>query len=338
MDFFDINLPVAGIEINVLVFLLIGFSSGVMGGFFGMGGGWMITPTLYIFGFRMAHAVATGISYIPGMFLFASLRHRRMGNVDGKLAGFLIASTVVGLECGTRVMAMLDEANRAGPVISVVYVVFLTALGAFITYDFFKHRRARKAGAAAHVPGITRFFRKVKLPPVIHFKTAGIDCSFWVIFLTGAAVGFLAGIMGVGGGIFCMPALIYVIGCPTVVAVGTVVLSTMVSATYGLLKYAAMGKVEIFATVFMLAGATVGAQLGASAVRYVRGYSIRILLAVGIFSAVASLVLKQSGLEAVSGVFILAAVAAVTFIVLVFFVRGMRRETGRSTPGGRAAP
>ncbi len=123
-----------------------------------------------------------------------------------------------------------------------------------------------------------------------------------------------------------MPALIYLIGCPTLVAVGTDLFEVMITGAYGAFTYGIKGRVDLMAAIWMLLGAAVGAQLGTIAVKYVRGYSIRVLLACTIFVAGASVLMKQLGLQTISSILILFAGVAISSVIVFFFIRGVLRE------------
>src|SRR4030042_804582 len=162
MDFFHIYLPIAGLEFNVLLLLLIGFTVGVCGGFFGIGGAWIVTPALNIFGFPMPYAIGTDLAHMGGKSIVSTIRHGKFGNVDIKLG----VSMIVAREPLAR-------------------------------------RRQR-----------------LRIPPMLHFPASGITCSIWLPILVGFTTGVVASVLGVGGGFIRMPALIYLIGCPTLGAVG----------------------------------------------------------------------------------------------------------------------
>ena len=227
MDFFNIYLPVAGLHFNVLVLLVIGFTVGVCGGFFGIGGAWIVTPALNIFGFPMPYAIGTDLAHIGGKSIVSTIRHGRFGNVDYKLGVSMIFGTTVGMEIGARIVMWLERLGLAGPVIRKIYIVFLALIGTFVLYDYIKHTRAqRRSGATSTGKSgggvdLASTLHRIKIPPMVHFKTAGITCSLWLPLLVGMLTGAVAAVLGVGGGFIRMPALVYLIGCPTAVAVGT---------------------------------------------------------------------------------------------------------------------
>jgi uncharacterized membrane protein YfcA len=319
---FDVYLPVAGLHFNVLVLLAIGFSVGVLGGFFGVGGAWVVTPALNIFGFPMAYAIGTDLAHIFGKSIVATKKHGRMGNVDVKMGLISIVGSVVGVEAGAQVIMLLGKHRLDEDVVRVAYMVLLFGLAAFMFYDYFtKDRRQKKAaaGGVGHggpVAPTKSWLRD--LPPMVNF------------FLTGLLSGFL----GVGGGFIRMPALIYLIGCPTAIAIGTDLFSVVFTGAYGCFTYALKGRVEIIAALWMLVGASVGAQLGVTAVKYVHGYGIRLLFAIMIVLAGGSVALKQAGLVTAAAYVVLVAALAICAAIIIRLGRGFLKERH----GERLAP
>ena len=137
MDIFNIYLPVAGIEFNVLLLILIGFCVGILGGFFGVGGGWIVTPALNIFGFHMAFAIGTDLSNIFGQSIGAVKKHQKMGNIDWKLGLISIITSVIGLEIGSEVIIALEKAGDVGMIVRWCYMFLLFSLGLYMLYDYF---------------------------------------------------------------------------------------------------------------------------------------------------------------------------------------------------------
>jgi hypothetical protein len=170
---------------------------------------------------------------------------------------------------------------------------------------------------------------------MVTFKTAGIRCSAWLPITVSLFVGCLAGFLGIGGGLICMPALIYLIGCPTHIAVGTDLFNVAVSGLYGAATYSYKGRTELVAALIMLVGAAVGAQIGTVATKYVKGYGIRVFFGLAVVGCGISVILKLLSGAYVSikpftdqfaTVLILSVVSAMSLYILIAFVRGVRRE------------
>ena len=306
MGIFEIHLPVAGIEFNILLLLIIGFCVGVLGGFFGVGGGWIVTPALNIFGFHMAFAIGTDLANIFGQSIGAVKKHQKMGNIDWKLGLISIFTSVIGLEIGSEVIIALEKEGDVGMIVRWCYMILLFSLGTYMLYDYFVgHRKqlkqieseTNKTGnvtANRERSKISERLHKINLPPMISFPASGIEgVSLWIIFLIFLFTGFLSGFLGVGGGFIIMPALVYLIGLPTAIAVGTSLITVLFSGAYGCFTYAVKGRVELLAAFFMLIGASVGAQIGSTAVKYVKGYGIRLLFAIMIIFAGLSVATEQ---------------------------------------------
>lgn len=346
MNLFKIYLPVAGIEFSAALLIVIGFCVGVIGGFFGVGGGWVITPALNIFGFPMPLAIGTGLSDIFGQSLGAVRKHHKMGNVDWKLGWMAIVISLFGFEAGSRVVMALDEAGDAGTFIRWCYVVFLAGLGAFMFYDYFVLRkrdmkraeedRERPADSSrnSRSGGMAERLHSVGLPPLISFPRSNIErVSLWVIVAIFLSTGFLSGILGIGGGFIILPALVYLIGLPTVIAVGTCLMTVLATAAFGCFTYALDGKVEILAALLMLAGASIGAQIGATAVRFIKGYGIRLLFALMIVFTSISVVSEQlykmsmkQLFQDSSGIILVGTAVAMTCIIIAKLVTEFRKE------------
>lgn len=318
MDVFNVFLPVAGVEFNWLILLLIGFSVGVMGGFFGMGGGWIVTPALNIFGFPMSVAIGTDMLNIFGQSIVGFRKHAKLGNVQLKLGMLVGGGMVVGVEIGKRIVLFLEAMNLAGSVIRFTYIGLLGGLAVYILRDYFAARkRGEHTGDGSAGGGAGE-------------ATAKKRSRHMIALVIGLGVGMLAGFLGVGGGFALVPAFIYLLGLPTNMAVGTSVLCCVISGAYGGFTYAVQGRMELIAVVFMLTGASFGAQFGASAVKYAGGYGIRFLYGVMLLVAAGSVLLKQLDemiadvdLSVAAQVVVLSAAGFMCIVILSKLVRGI---------------
>jgi uncharacterized protein len=352
MNIFNIYLPVAGIHFNVMLLVVIGFCVGVIGGFFGVGGGWIITPALNIFGFHMAFAIGTGLSDIFGQSLAAIGKHQRMGTVDWKLGSYAVITSLLGFEAGSRIVIAMQKAGDAGAIIRWCYVIFLSGLGSFMFYDYFVLSRKRLnqtvkgnaakdsgEGSGPRPAGLVHKLHNIDLPPIISFPISNVErVSMWVVILVFLCTGFLSGILGIGGGFIILPALVYLIGVPTVIAVGTCLMTVLATAAFGCFTYAMDGKVELMAAMFMLIGASIGAQIGATAVRFIKGYGIRLLFAIMIiiisFSVLSEQFYKMTMMhffQNSSGVILVGTAVAMTVIIIAKFITGLEKEAAGKT-------
>jgi len=294
----EMYLPIAGVEIMAWKLILLGFTVGVIGGFFGIGGAFMVTPALNVFGFPMAFAIGTDMAHIAGKSIVATAKHRKFGNVDMTLGILMIIGTAIGIELGANFIMWLEKVGKVDVVVRYTYMVLLFGLSSYMLYEYFKLTRGvpKEKGhtvSDAGTSGLALKVHSIKIPPMVYLKVSGFSISVWVILFVGALTGFVAGFLGVGGGFLRMPALMYVIGCPTRVAVGTDLFEVMISGAYGAFSYAIKGRVELIAAVVMLVGASIGAQFGTLATQYVKGLKIRLYFAVTMTLAGVSVILKH---------------------------------------------
>ncbi|MCM0755357.1 sulfite exporter TauE/SafE family protein [Desulfovibrio aminophilus] len=330
MEWLYMHMPIAGVNIFWPGLVLIGFAVGVIGGFFGMAGAWMVTPGLNILGFPMAFAIGTDMAHIAGKSMISTVRHSKFGNVDYKLGIVMLAGTMIGIECGAQIVMHLERLGNLGSVVRWVYVLLLLLIAWMVFYDYAKAVNKKKKGITGEhgTEGITWYktMHKINIPPMMHFKAAGITCSFWLPTMVSLITGILAGFLGIGGGLFRMPALIYLIGCPTHISVGTDLFEVMISGLYGAFTYALKGRIEMVAVFVMLTGAAVGAQIGTIATKYAKGYGIRIVFGCAVLCCMISIILKQFKFNAASAVIILGAISVICIVIIKVMVSGAANE------------
>ena len=316
----NLYLPLAGVEISVLLLLALGFAAGMLGGFFGVGGAWLITPTLNIFGLPMASAIGTDLAQMFGRSAATTARQGRLGQVDLKLGLYSIIGSVIGVEAGAQTVMWLTRRGLADQTVGFFYVVLLGGLGGYILYDFFtqEKRLARQAAPGAGAEEAVVPARRVwNIPPLVHFPVSGITISLWTVMGVFFITGWLSGFLGVGGSFIRMPALIYLIGCSTAVAVGTDLFSLLLIGAYGCFTYGLKGKVEVLAAFFILLGVVTGAKVGAGAVRYFGGPGVRRLFAVTLLLAGVAVILKQFHLQAAAAWLMMVAALGTSVAILV---------------------
>ncbi len=349
MKIFSIFLPVVGIHFNVLLLILIGFCVGVIAGFFGEGGGWFVTPALNIFGFPMAYAIGTCLSNIFGQSIGATKKHHKMGNIDWKLGLISVIISIFGFEAGSQVVLSLEKSGDAGLIIRWCYVLFLSGLGGFMFYDYFvlQKRQLKSENETFNIsvdklpPSRTKIAKKlyeIKIPPMISFPISKIESvSIWIIIAIFLFTGFFSGLLGIGGGFIIMPTLVYVIGLPTIIAVGTTLITVLFSSAFGCFIYAINGRVEIIAALILLIGASIGAQIGATAVKYIKGYGIRLLFAIMIVFAGLSVITEQfyklSGklfFQTISEIVLIGTALIMTSIIVGKLILESRKERKRN--------
>lgn len=320
--------PNAGVVVDPALLVLLGLIVGTLGGFFGVGGGFLITGGLLVFGVPPIFAVGTGLCLVMGSSIINMLKHKGLGNVDFKLGLLMVCGTVPGEILAERLNVALEAAGIIGPVIRFVYVIFLGALGSFIVYDYVKVRRRAAAKAdAVSTENLARKVQALRIPPhAVWLPGRGVtptrvalplsriqSISVFVPFSIGFGVGFMAGLLGAGGGFILMPLLVYVVGVPTVMAIGTDLFQIIITGSVGTFIYALGNHVDLLMAVTMLAAASAGAQVGATATRFVDPGRIRGLFGVTVLSGGAAVALKQVS-ESVSRLHFLDTAASVLLL------------------------
>jgi uncharacterized membrane protein YfcA len=282
MDF-----PISGAHISPVYLSIVGFVIGILGGFFGVGGSFIAGPALRAVGLPWNFAVGTDLAHIVGKSVVAARRHRVLGNVDLRLGLIMAGGTIAGAEVGAQIIQMLKRAGNVNLVVSVVSIAVYLSISIFMFWEGRKtlalENRTAKAGRAnpkrdsSAFKHVTRSIQKLHLPPMIELPASGIKAiSLWVILLVAFVGGLFSGFLGGGAGYIRMPSMVYVIGVPTHLAVGTDLFEIIISASYGTFTHAIKGNVDILIALVMHTGAAIGAQIGAILTQYFAGPKIRL--------------------------------------------------------------
>ena len=273
----DIYLPIAEMAVNVFVVLGLGGLVGFLSGLFGIGGGFLTTPLLIFIGIPPPVAVATGANQIVAPSVSAVLAHWRRGNVDVKMGLALLAGGVTGSAIGVAAFAILHQLAQLDVVIKISYVLFLSAIGLLML------RESLQALVRSRSPVAKQRGRRTwidALPLKVRFRRSRLYISALLPVAVGLLVGVLAAIMGVGGGFIMVPAMIYLLGMPSTVVVGTSLFQIIfVTATVTVLQAVTTQTVDIVLAVLLIAGSVIGAQFGLRAGTILRGDHLRVLLA-----------------------------------------------------------
>jgi uncharacterized membrane protein YfcA len=273
--------PISDVTIAPLYLIGIGFLVGVLGGFFGVGGGFLAGPLMFWSGVPMNFVVGTDLAHMTGKSIVAAKRHRTLGHVDMKLGAVMVVGTVVGVEIGARIIEALKDTGNIDQVIGVAYILILLLISGFTAWESLKalrivHLQENLRDTLAF-SAVTLHVSRIRLWPMISFPNSGImEISLWIVLGVGLITGVLAGALGVGGGFVRMPMLVYFVGVPTHVAVGTDLFEIIFSAGFGTLTHAVKGNVDVLMALVMQTGAAAGAQLGAMATTRVAGPRIRL--------------------------------------------------------------
>ena len=347
--------PNADVVIHPALLVFLGLIVGMLGGFFGVGGGFLITGGLLVFEVPPVYAVGTGLTLVMGTSIINTFKHRSLGNVDFKLGALMVTGTIPAIFLAEWVNASLEAAGIAGPVIRYIYVGFLASLGLFILYDFWRTRMqsGRHSGAGEEITtaALTQRVRSLRIPPhrigipgvgsistCVALPVSGIErISVFVPVSIGFGIGFIAGLLGAGGGFILMPVLIFVLGVPTTVAIGTDLFQIIITGSVGSFAYALSDRVDPLMAGLMLAAASIGSQLGASATRRVDASRIRFLYGLLIMTGAVAVALEEvsqavpgaSGLSTVASVVLLGSGGGMCLALLVMMARA-RESRGRA--------
>ena len=273
----NVYLPIAEMSVNVFLILGMGGGVGFLSGLFGVGGGFLMTPLLMFSGIPPAIAVATGANQIVAASISGVIAHWRRGNVDFKMGAVLLVGGVIGSVLGVWLFTVLRQLGQIDVVIKIAYVVFLGVIGGLMFIESVraairsKRHVRRRSHTHLWIHG---------LPLKMRFRRSRLYISVLPPLILGLLVGILGAIMGVGGGFIMVPAMIYVLGMPTTVVIGTSlfqIIFVMVNVT--VLQATHNQAVDVILALLLLVGGVIGAQFGARAGAKLPGEQLRVLLA-----------------------------------------------------------
>jgi uncharacterized membrane protein YfcA len=280
----DIYLPIAGMSINFFLVLGIGGLVGFLSGLFGVGGGFLLTPLMMMIGIPPAVAAASDSNQIVAAASSGAFAHWRLGNVDFKMGLVILVGGIFGGTIGVQLVKVLRAMGNFEFVMKVVYVLMLGLVGSAMFIESWRTIRRSKKGeapAGEEMGGAKLGTIFSKLPLKMHFQRSGINTSAIFPFGIGTTVGIMAALLGVGGGFIMVPAMIYIIGMPTIVAIGTDLFQIVLTSANVTFQQAMVNHtVDLLLALILLAGSTIGAQFGAIAGKRLKGEQIRILLAI----------------------------------------------------------
>ena len=279
-----IYLPIAEVSMHIGIIIGLGGGVGFLSGLFGVGGGFLMTPLLIFFGIPPAVAVSTEANQIVASSVSGVLAHMRRGNVDFKMGGILMAGGVIGSSLGVALFSFLQSIGQIDLVIQLSYLVFLGIIGSLMLTESVRTIiRSRKPGAVRGKLHQHNWLHG--LPLKMRFRRSKLYISALLPLALGAFVGILAAIMGVGGGFIMVPAMIYLLGMPTSVVVGTSLFQIIfVTANVTLLQSIQTQTVDFLLAGLLLFGAVIGAQFGSRAGALLRGEQLRGLLALTVLT------------------------------------------------------
>lgn len=298
MNFMYLYLPVALTSINILIPVGLGLAVGLLSGLFGVGGGFLMTPLLIMFGIPSTVAAATDSNQIVAASTSGTYAHWKVGNVDFRMGLYLLIGGFAGGLLGVQAIKILKATGNADFTIKMTYVIMLGVVGTYMLIESLNSmKKSKEVGANGHSPvqsqdsRMTRFLKS--LPLQTRFEKSGVTHSALLPIIFGAFVGVLAAIMGVGGGFLMVPVMVYILRMPMHVVVGTSlfqILFNCIEVTF--LQAYTNHNVDFILAVLLLLGSTVGAQIGAVFGRKLKGEQLKIILAVIVLAVTVKIIFE----------------------------------------------
>ena len=283
-----IYLPIAEVSVNAFVLLGLGGLVGVLSGMFGVGGGFLMTPLLFFIGIPPAVAVATEANQIVASSFSGVLAHVKRRNVDFKMGGVLLIGGLIGAAVGVLVFNYLKSLGQVDLLVKLCYVIFLGVVGGLMFIESLRALRKSKRISASKLRKKRTWIHA--LPLKMRFRVSGLYISAIPPVLVGIVVGILAAIMGVGGGFVMVPAMIYLLGMPTKVVVGTSLFQIIFVTAFTTMLHATTNyTVDMVLAVLLLVGGVIGAQFGTIIGAKLKAEQLRILLALMVLLVCAKL-------------------------------------------------
>ncbi|MEL6807791.1 MAG: sulfite exporter TauE/SafE family protein [Pseudomonadota bacterium] len=274
----QIYLPIAEVSVNAYLLLGLGGLVGILSGMFGVGGGFLMTPLLFFIGIPPAVAVATEANQIVASSFSGVLAHLKRKTVDLRMGCVLLVGGLIGAALGVVVFNYLKALGQVDLLVKLCYVLFLGVIGSLMFVESLNAIRNTKKGKA---PTRKKHNWIHKLPFKMRFRVSGLYISVIPPVLVGLCVGVLAAIMGVGGGFIMVPAMIYLLGMPTKVVVGTSLFQIIFVTAFTTMLHATTNfTVDVVLAVLLLVGGVVGAQIGTRIGVKMKAEQLRILLAI----------------------------------------------------------
>jgi uncharacterized membrane protein YfcA len=276
----DLYLPIAEMSVNLILLLVIGGGVGFVSGVFGVGGGFLMTPLLIFVGLPPTIAVGTGTLQILASSVSGVLAQLRRHSVDIKMGIVLVAGGFVGTGIGILLFQWIRALGLTDTFVTLAYVFFLGTIGAVMLVEGLNATWRTRRPAARPPRRLHRHSRLHRLPFKMRFSTSRLYISALVPIGIGGFVGILTAVMGVGGGFILVPAMIYLIGVPTAVVVGTSLFQLcFVAAMSAFLHATSNYNVDIVLGLLLIGGGAIGAQFGSRVGAILRGEQLRLLLA-----------------------------------------------------------
>ncbi|OGR00081.1 MAG: hypothetical protein A2505_05330 [Deltaproteobacteria bacterium RIFOXYD12_FULL_55_16] len=328
---------------KLLALLVIGAVGGLLSGFIGSGGAFVMTPAMMSLGVPGAVAVASNMCHKFPKAMVGAYKRWKYGQADIKLGLVMASTAVIGVQIGIKIQKhILNQFGGAGSnlYISAVFMVVLVFVGGYVFYDAWK---LAKGGGKETVSKLAIAMQKINLPPMMHFKTAKVTISAWITIPVGLLTGMLAATIAVGGFVG-VPGMIYVIGASAMVASATELIIAFVMGAWGSVQWGLSGLIDIRLALLLLATSLIGVQLGALGTTYVKDYIIKVVMATTMLIVAVSRGVKIPGylidldlmspidagtlalLEGISFWSLVTALGSAALIIIVAMVKGMTAD------------
>ena len=280
----QIHLPIAEMAVDPFVIIAIGAGVGFISGLFGVGGGFLLTPLLMFAGVPAAVAVSTQANQVLATSIAGASAHWRHRAVDVRMGGFMMGGGLVGSALGVWVFRILRETGDIEAAIASLYVVFLGIIGGLMFWESLSALLKSTGGGDPKRRRALRAWTRV-LPFKRRFPRSGLYISFIPPILIGFFVGFVAAVLGIGGGFILAPAMVYLLGIPTRVMVGTSLFQIIFLTAFVTFLQATINQtVDLILAAVLMVGGVVGARLGAKAGQHLNAAQLRFLLALVILA------------------------------------------------------
>jgi uncharacterized protein len=325
---------------KIVAFLLIGLIGGLLSGFIGSGGAFVLTPAMMSLGAPGAVAVASNMCHKFPKAMVGAYKRWKYGQADIKLGLVMAVTAIIGVQIGIKIQKfILNHWGNAGSnlYVSVVFVLVLVLVGAYVFFDAYK---LAKGDGETKVARLALFLQKLEVWPMMEFKVAKVRISAWITIPVGLFTGMLAATIAVGGFIG-VPGMIYVVGASALVASATELIIAFIMGAWGSIQWGLSGLIDIRMTLLILAGSLIGVQLGALGTTYVKDYMIKIVMAAVMLIVAVSRGAKIPGyladlnlisqlktqlattLDTISFWALMAALAVAGIIITVAMIKGM---------------
>lgn len=285
-----IYLPIAELPVNIFLILFMGGITGLLSGMFGVGGGFLMTPLLIFIGVPPAVAVSSSANQIIAASFSGFLAHLRRANVDIRMGIVITAGGFVGSSLGVVLFKILKDIGQIDLAISVCYVVFLGTIGSLMALESFRVILKKKRGETIKPKEKKNWLLELPLPFTMEFPRSGIELSIILPVAIGMFTGVLVSLMGIGGGFIMIPAMIYLLGMPTSVVIGTSLFQIVfITANVTILQSMSTHTVDVILSMLMLTSSVIGAQFGTRLGLKLPAEQLRAMLALMVLGVVLKL-------------------------------------------------